>query len=424
MYSCSFALFSRPILTLAHAGWWCRILLGDSCNLRPHLDDMGVRAPVYLPRCSELYSGPRVCSGALTLGIAPYRLTSCRPRSFCRAAARGDFISPQPSRTGEIVTHVLGVGVHLSCRCGWMTIMMPDFGRSFCFFRAERFETNSPAELGTPINICRSQILASCTISREGTCGGGAKTYYLCQPCIGEYMYTEGLPAGEQFQFQQPTSQIWCVVQQPRSTSGQEKTFADHRAGRDLLQFKDPTSGGRVKNFAGTWSGDSPDSPDIQLRQVRALRLRSVAQIIAASKNNERLVGETALIGDGWNALLRYPMPYVNFTPDETMFQADQGLVLFPDLEAEPVYDRTLDRDMTVEAAEASDMDDDFSKLHHAYLLWNRFDECEFAVKVPTEISGGGSTMHFSQVIKRPSVNSVFSLDAAVGKPVALSSKL
>ena len=36
---------------------------------------------------------------------------------------------------------------------------------------------------------------------------------------------------------------------------------------------------------------------------------------------------------------------------------------------------------------QAVDLEDDFVKLHHAYLLWNRFDSVEFAVKVPTAVA-------------------------------------
>jgi hypothetical protein len=76
-----------------------------------------------------------------------------------------------------------------------------DFGRSFVTQSALRFDTADPAEQGWPGNVCRAQILASCEVTRADT----ANTFYLCQPCIGEHMYKENLPAGVEFQFQQPT---------------------------------------------------------------------------------------------------------------------------------------------------------------------------------------------------------------------------
>lgn len=85
-----------------------------------------------------------------------------------------------------------------------------------------------------------------------------------------------------------------------------------------------------------------------------------------------------------------------------------QGLVLFPDLDGQ-VYTRRADPFMKIEGGEDSP---DISKLHHAYLLWNTFDACEFAVKVPTELAGGGLTMHFSEVLRLPATNEVFSLDS------------
>lgn len=45
---------------------------------------------------------------------------------------------------------------------------------------------------------------------------------------------------------------------------------------------------------------------------------------MAAAKSNERLVGATTIAGEGWDARLEYPMPYINFKPDESAFQADQ----------------------------------------------------------------------------------------------------
>jgi hypothetical protein len=40
---------------------------------------------------------------------------------------------------------------------------------------------------------------------------------------------------------------------------------------------------------------------------------------------------------------------------------------------------------------------------------------CEFQVKAPTALAGGGSTMHYSHVLKLPAENAVFSLDSAEG---------
>ena len=41
-----------------------------------------------------------------------------------------------------------------------------DFGRSFCTQSALRFDTDDPAEVGVPGNVCRAQILATCAITR------------------------------------------------------------------------------------------------------------------------------------------------------------------------------------------------------------------------------------------------------------------
>ena len=65
---------------------------------------------------------------------------------------------------------------------------------------------------------------------------------------------------------------------------------------------------------------------------------------------------------------------------------------------------------MAIEGPELGD--DDIGRLHHAYLLWNTFEEAEFAVKAPTRLEGGGVTQHFSRVLSMPAKNEVFSLDS------------
>ena len=176
-----------------------------------------------------------------------------------------------------------------------------DFGRSFCTQSALRFDTDDPAEVGVPGNVCRAQILATCAITRwpseaaqVAAAGGGVQrghthTFHLCQPCIGEHMYKEALPEGVRYQLQEPTSEIYVVAQQrDAGYSGQEKSFADHRSGRDVLQFADPTTTQRTRGFRGDYSAPDEGSPRFDLRMVPGRPLPSVAALVAAAKNNER----------------------------------------------------------------------------------------------------------------------------------------
>ena len=124
-----------------------------------------------------------------------------------------------------------------------------DFGRSFCTQAALRFDTDDPAEVGVPGNVCRAQILATCAITRwpseeaqAAAAGGGVQrghthTFHLCQPCIGEHMYKEALPEGVRYQFQEPTSEIYVVAQQRDAGVSAAARFASSpEASKTLLR--------------------------------------------------------------------------------------------------------------------------------------------------------------------------------------------
>ena len=109
------------------------------------------------------------------------------------------------------------------------------------------------------------------------------------------------------------------------------------------------------------------------------------------------MVGRTTLDDPDcdWQAVLEYPIPYVNVHPPARRFQVDVGPILYPDL--------TSTKPSLVEHFE------------YAYVMYNDFETAEFALRVPTQVVEGQSatTLHYSEVGKKPARHALFSLSGA-----------
>ena len=233
------------------------------------------------------------------------------------------------------------------------------------------------AQDGVEMNTCRSQILASCTVTDNSE---RPVTYYLCKECIGEHMYKEiGIA-------QVPTSEVCTIVVEHESSL--RKKFANH--GDDVIQSG--SNDVRRKGFAGGvayWT-----DLRFQLRSAEARLLPAVDDIVVSTLGGETLVGMTRLADPerGWEARLEYPIPYMNVHPPENRFQVDVGPILYPDFTsaAELVVDR----------------------LQFAYVMYNQLDEAEFALRVPTAIGDDSSvaTSHYAHVVKVSAPSELYAL--------------
>ena len=238
------------------------------------------------------------------------------------------------------------------------------------------FTLNHSARDGVAKNICRTQLLAKCTLSNRQT--SETFDYFLGKECIGEHMYLD-IGIG-----QVPTSEV-AVIFNPSETSLQKK-FVDHND--DVVQSS-PFDAMR-KGFDGGYS----NATELQfiLDEAEGTPLTAPQTISQAMMAGAPMVGRTTLEGgeSGWSAALEYPLAYMNVQPDFEVFQVDMGPILYPDFDstAEMLIDR----------------------LRFAYVMYNTFDEAEFAIRVPTKVAEGESaeTLHYSKVIKVPATNEVF----------------
>ncbi|SVB80847.1 uncharacterized protein METZ01_LOCUS233701 [marine metagenome] len=233
------------------------------------------------------------------------------------------------------------------------------------------------AQEGVEMNTCRSQVLASCTLTDDSQ---RPVTYYLCKECIGEHMYKEiGIA-------QVPTSEICTIFGEHESSL--RKKFADHKD--DVIQSG--TNDVSRKGFAGGvayWT-----NLRFLLKSAEARPLRTTDDIITATLGGESMVGVTTLADskNGGETRLEYPIPYVNVHRPENRFQVDVGPILYPDVASnEPAL---VDR------------------LQFAYVMYNQLEVAEFALRVPTVIGGDLSveTQHYSQVVKVPARSELFAL--------------
>jgi len=227
-----------------------------------------------------------------------------------------------------------------------------------------------------PVNTCRSKIQACCSLTDQHS--GECEDYYLCQACIGEHMYLDGQIA------QVPTSEVALIFN--RHVSKLMKKFANHRD--DVIQIV--RQGEKSKMFDGRYSKCG------ELRFVvpvaAARELETPNQIIDATLDAKPLVARTTLTSpDGrWQAVLEYPVDYMNVHPPTKGFSIDVGPILYPDF--------------TVEA------NPPISMLQPAYVLYKALDDVEFVVRVSTVLAGGGVTQHYNEVIHRDALCALYSL--------------
>ncbi len=242
------------------------------------------------------------------------------------------------------------------------------------------FATSTAAVDDVEVNTCRAQILAACTLNHQPT--GRSDAFYLGKECIGEHMYKDiGIA-------QDPTSEVCIIFNETESSS--LKKFANHR--RDVIQ---PIA---VNVALETFAGFNACWTDLRfmLPRADARPLTTPSQIITATLDGQPLVGRTTLTdpaGD-WQAVLEYPIAYMNVHPPENRFQVDVGPILYPDFNS--TAEKLIER------------------LQLAYVLYNQLDAVEFAVRVPTPAADGQSAMslHYAQIVKTAARCELFALAA------------
>ena len=240
------------------------------------------------------------------------------------------------------------------------------------------FAVNTAAIDGVETNTCRTQILAKCELLNGAS--GEAGTFFLGKECIGEFMYQAGGMA------QVPTAEVCCIFSEGESS--QLKKFANHE--RDVRQSH--RCGEKVQLFDGRYACWTELRLDLKTAPARLLETPD--DIIAATLASEAMVGRTALEDEAsqWQAVIEFPIVYMNAHPPAKRFQVDVGPVLFPDFSTEAPSPIAM--------------------LELAYILFNEFDKVEFAVRAPTRVADDhqAEALHFSRVVRLPARNQLFSL--------------
>ena len=241
------------------------------------------------------------------------------------------------------------------------------------------FAINTSAIDGVETNTCRTQLLARCSLEYEGL--GKTEEFYLGKECIGEYTYEDTGIA------QVPTSEVCIIFSE--GDSSLLKRFVNHAD--DVIQAGEMSV--PRKTFAGSYAYWT--DLYLVLRKADAHPLNKVDEIIESTLKGEPMVGRTELNDRklGQRAVLEYPIVYMNVHPPKSRFQVDVGPILFPDFESKK--ERSVER------------------LQLAYVMYNRLDRAEFALRVPTHVKEGQSaaTLHYSKVVKVAAKSALYSLE-------------
>jgi len=245
-----------------------------------------------------------------------------------------------------------------------------DYGRCFAF--------DTSAIDGKEKNTCRTQILSKCELGNVQT--GEKENYFLGIACIGEHMHMEtGMT-------QIPTSEV-CIIFNDK-VHKLVKKFAHHD--NDVVQIA--KNGEKSKLFDGRYAYWT--DMHLDLKTVEASLLETNEEILKATLESEVLVGRTTVWDEGrqWQAVLEYPVVYMNVHRPTKSIQIDIGPILFP------IFD---------EKAESP-----IEQMELAYILYQKPDEAEIVVRAPTEVAEGGKlqTLHYSKVIEMDVKNELFRL--------------
>lgn len=244
-----------------------------------------------------------------------------------------------------------------------------DFNRAFVF--------STSATDGNDVNTCRSQIVCTCLLRDRAS--GETTRYVLGKDCIGEEMYVERMA-------HVPTSHVWVMFSDDEFRL--EKRFANHE--HDVVQM------GRIGDTTRTFRGRYVrySGVRIELPTTEARKLESREEVAQEIWNSTVLVGRTTLEDEdaGQQAVLDYPLNYVNFHPATRQVQVDVGPLLVPDFSS-----TALPR---------------IARLRVAYLLHGEPEHAEFAVLAPTRVADGSplEVLHHAALSFRPARNEFFAL--------------
>ena len=245
-----------------------------------------------------------------------------------------------------------------------------DYGRCFAF--------DTSAIDGEEKNTCRSQIQSKCELSNEKT--GEKEEYFLGTACIGEHMYMD---AG---MTQIPTSEVAIIFNDKMHKL--VKKFAHHD--NDVVQIV--KNGAKHKLFDGRYAYCTDMHFHLKMAESRLLETND--EILKATLESDVMVGRTTIRDEGrqWQAVLEYPVVYMNVHQPTKSIQIDIGPILCPNFNKK------------VESL--------VEQMELAYILYQKPDKAEIVFRAPTNVAAGETlqTLHYSRLINMVVKNELFSL--------------
>ena len=229
---------------------------------------------------------------------------------------------------------------------------------------------------GQSAHVPRCAIHASCRLRAKN---GSEREFFLTHPCAAETMYVDldliHIPTAEFHMISEPGKEYLAV-----------KVFADeptelrmaHRIGETL-----PTRDGRGARIARM---------EVKMRSFAAVRELTTDQAVCeAMLANLPVTGRSTFLADDRETLVicEYPVTVMNARPSDQRWQVDTGPVLLPDF--------TLKSELVV------------GLFRQAYLVYNRRDWAEVAMRRPTPAAKNGNTvMHYTSPQRLTMQNQLF----------------
>jgi len=237
-----------------------------------------------------------------------------------------------------------------------------DYSRSFVQWWNDRIN-HSP----------RCAIHASCRLTRAGV---SEREFFLTHPCVGENMYAD------KNLIHVPVADFHGVFD-PREEFMLVKVFADKPTESRMVHRVNET----IPTFDG--KGIKIIRIEIAMRRFPSVRpLRTDHEVYAAMVANLPILARTTYRDGRTKVICEYPVTVMNASHDDRRWQVDTGPILLPDF--------SIRSELEV------------GRFRQAFIVFNRWDWAEIAIRRPTKSSRNAVVMHPSSPRKLKAKNELF----------------
>lgn len=259
-----------------------------------------------------------------------------------------------------------------------MLEQIPDFAHSFLTFRIDLEQQPAITVSQKPpftLNHARIQIEARCTIHDQQR---GVTTDYV----LGAACKTEQVGVREHI-WHQPNADFCPILSHEDFLTLKSWDRND----KGVLRYP-PELGPQPERQLGKVA-EAFDQVKINLRMVAGERLATPAQIIAATLDDEPLVGRIAFTAlERYVVTLDFPIKTMNASERDGIYQTDTGPIILPD------FSQPFTHIMET--------------FQLAYVAFNAPDWAEFILRVPTPLTATISVNHYAKTVRLTTQNQVF----------------